>query len=384
MHLTCIQKFYWFGKILFRGRCSDRILFMAFMKYTFLFTILFALNFKAFPQTSSTVLSVYYKLINNAEMCIVRGHIDSAINFYKKIEKRNTRLRYKDLYNISVCFALLNDTINVVKRLKKLIQYGAKLKWLEANKSLAPFITNVVKQKFLYEENRFARKKNYLRDTLKIIFQNDQEPRKIINAYNKNIKTIKSNDSLNANIIDRIIGRYKIIPGEDALGINDSSFIWQPFYIFFVHQTITFQVHDYSAIVLSSLKKGTLNPQIGAYLYFRTAGSLYGFGPITLLKILWLSDSIQKDIFQNSKFRDEYESKFPWLIPAISDSVIARYDSIRENIGLDPIKDFYVKAKFQLTNNQFKFYYSPFIYTIFNCSTEKDAEVLRRGYVELK
>jgi len=250
-------------------------------------------------------------VINKAEICIIQDKIDSAISFYENLGMANKSLQSKDYFNLAVCYALKHRTPQSLPVLKILIDRGAKVKWLISNHVIANAISEEDKGALLEYEKNSTKSFFPLRDSLSSIFSIDQNPRLGKDPYKNNLLEIKINDSINVATMNQIIKRYNYIPGEEQVGINDSSLIWQPFYILFVHQTPTFQIYDYSPYILESMKKGSIEPHIGAYLYFRTAGTLYNFGPITLLKIFAYADSVDKGSQPIGVLCPNMKSSFP-------------------------------------------------------------------------
>lgn len=342
------------------------------------------MNCECYSQSYQVSVLEYYKVINKAEICITQDKIDSAISIYENLDKTNKSLQSKDYFNLAVCYALEHKTPQSLSVLKILIDRGAKLKWLISNHAIVNAISEEDKDALLEYEKNSTKSFFPLRDSLSPIFSIDQNPRLGKDPYKNNLLEIKTNDSMNVAIMNRIVNRYNYIPGEEQVGINDSSLIWQPFYILFVHQTPTFGIYNYNSDILESMKKGSIDPHIGAYLYFRTAGTLYNFGPITLLKIFAYADSVDKGKSADPNFMFEYAKQFPWLVPELGDSIVKKFDSIRAIYGLEPLKDFYSKVIFLRHNENFRFYYSPFLYSVFQFAKQSDADNFKRHYIELE
>ena len=354
------------------------------LKTSVIFFLLVCINCECYSQSYQVSVSEYYKVVNKAEICIIQDKIDSAISIYENLVKANKSLQSKDYFNLAVCYALKHRTPQSLSVLKILINRGAKVSWLISNPAISKAISEENKDTLLECEKMWTKNSYPLNDTLSSIYSKDQKPRQGIDPYKNNLSEIKASDSINVAIMNRVIKSYGFIPGEEQVGINDPSLISQPFYILFVHQTPTFGIHNYSSVILESIKKGSINPYIGAYLYFRTAGSLYNFGPITLLKIYAFADSVDNIKKSDPKFLKEYESQFPWLVPALSDFTEKKYDSIRAIYGLEPLKDFYSKVNFLRHNENFRFYYAPFLYSVFQFANQSDADNFKRRYIELE
>lgn len=354
------------------------------LKIFAIFFLIVGLNHICFSQSNQMSVPEYYKLINQAEIYIIHDKIDSAICIYENLVEAKKTLQSKDYFNLAVCYALEHKSPQSLSVLKILIDRGAKVKWLISNQAILKAIGEEDKGALLAYEKNSTKSFFPLRDSLSSIFSTDQNPRLGKDPYKNNLPEIKTNDSINVAIMNRVIKRNNYIPGEEEIGINDSSLIWQPFYILFVHQTPTFQIYDYSADILKSMKKGSIEPHIGAYLYFRTAGTLYNFGPITLLKIFAYADSVDKAKSVDPNFMFEYAEQFPWLVPELSDSLVKKYDSVRATYGLEPIREFFSKVRFLQHNQNFKFYYAPFLYSVFNFKNKSDADNFKRHYIELE
>ena len=317
-------------------------------------------------------------MINANELNIVKKQYQDAIVDYINIRHQFGFLLGKDKRNLAVCF-LKKGQVNEAKMfLNELVQMGVSAEWLLRNKEIAKSFSPSD-----FQSNTKANVNSLLNDSLKSIYDRDQKVRRMPNAYNNYSKQITESDSINAAELHIISDTYHGLPGESIIGYNDPSIVFQPYYIHILHQTKARRVVDYSQSILEEIKKGRVDPYVGAFLFEKTSGDLSFFGPLSILKILYPTDSVPEEKFHNPDFVEEYSKLYPSYILDSKEADGFKQDSIRVSFGLDSIKNFSLKSVFQLNNPEFLFFNPAFLSSNYICASKKDADLISQWYKQI-
>lgn len=149
--------------------------------------------------------------INRAELLIVRDSISFAIELYEHIIRTEKLLSNKDLYNLSICYLKVGDPGKAKVLIDSLISDGVEIDFLMKNHILAKY----------FSRNQFSstikNKRNSLKDSLNLIFKNDQIYRTTIYKNSGNSIDIRRADSINNQILLKIVADYKGLPDERAI-----------------------------------------------------------------------------------------------------------------------------------------------------------------------
>ncbi|TXT28694.1 MAG: hypothetical protein FD136_1963, partial [Chitinophagaceae bacterium] len=192
-----------------------------------------------------------------------------------------------------------------------------------------------------------------------------------------NTSLIWQADSINNMILLKIIRDYNGLPSEKITGIGSNSFIFQEYLIHILHQSFGSAKYDYANVILEALTKGNINAHLGAFLFTRVTGNQFYFGPLSLISIRYDNNSqLQKDSIDFSTSRNTYILKL--------DSVKKKKcDENRKLYGLESIDEFVEKAKFQIANPEFEFYYLPFINSNYIFNSKADLEKVTKNLIRL-
>jgi hypothetical protein len=278
---------------------------------------------------------------------------------------------------MAMCFLKIGKQKKAKKLLLQLLKLGAQPKWLLKRPLIANKLSNDKIWKQTVKPDVKIRKS--LRDTLQRIFDIDQKIRLAKNAYTEHLNEVRSSDSMNFVILKKVINDYGGLPGEKLIGIDHETLIEFPYYIHIFHQTPGFKQFEYSSMLLDEIKKGNINPFVGANLFTHSSGLPAYFGPLGLTKITYGQDIVL--IPDNALSLDSSQKNSNvWLSPLYPDTLLTRLDSLRNSLFIDPIKDFERKALFQLTDDNFIFYSKYYLRSIFNFRTKEDAEKLIKYY----
>lgn len=285
----------------------------------------------------------YHKLINDAELYIVNGDGNSAVDKYQKAFLVNgTEPLAKDYFNASICAIKLKKFDLAFNWCKILVENGLSKEFIENNK-LFNQITDKRKWKRLETSEISSFRKNLI-DTLNDLYTRDQYYRAKPGSYKIYGDSIKMIDEQNDRILLDIIKRYGY-PSEKLLGLSEGIVFEKKFEMVIWHQTTLNRISDYTNILLNASKSGLITPQrAGALIENHTGLSLYNMQPYYRLICSTCSDSIQSNIANKL---------FYWIMP---EKKVAKYDSSRSEIGLEPLQDFYKKTLYIIKNK------SPYIF----------------------
>lgn len=308
------------------------------MKKYFVLLCLFLLTFHIIAQESQTPYYQYYKLVNNAELYIINEDYSSSVNEYlQAFQIKGIDPFAKDYYNASLCAIQENKMNLAFDWCKKLVDNGLDKKIIENNPSFLPLVGSKKWKNLISTEPSSFRKS--LIDTLNNLYIRDQYYRIKPGSYKIYADSIKMVDKQNDRILRDIIGRYGY-PSEKLLGFSNGVGFDQKFEMVIWHQTNLNKISDYTDILRDASKSGLVPPQrAGALIENHTGLSLYNMEPYYKLSCSMCSDSIQSDISKKL---------FYWEIPK---EKLARFDSLRSEIGLESLQDFKMKTLYALEHD---------------------------------
>ena len=259
-------------------------------------------------------VKLYYDKVNEAEQEVINENFKKAINFYNEAFVHKTPF-CKDLYNQSICFAIINKKRKCIKNIQKLIDYNYPLDSLLVNEKLNKIISkHEFKSNYIYDINyRYA---------LDSIFERDQFYRKLDRIVYKD--SIKHIDTLNVIRLLSLI-KEKGFPTEQKIGVY-SGFDYNSFAIIVVHNFFNGkgqQFFNFQNIVLNAINNGDIDNRVGVELYNGCVGNdPYGcfYGAIT----------------QYAFCEGKNQLKItPIGLLKINKNTLLKLDPIRKQIGLD-------------------------------------------------
>lgn len=337
--------------------------------FTFVFNNLYSQRINSYKE--------YYETINQAELLIVGKKYNLALDQYKNVKKKYNYIYAKDKLNMALCFLEVGRLKRAKNIFFQLLKLGAQPEWLLKRPLIAQKLSNdKIWRKKVRPDIRISES---LKDSLRRVFDLDQNIRLVKNAYAEHLSEVRSADSINFIILKKVIDDYGGLPDERLIGIDHESLIEFPYYIHIFHQTPGFKQFEYSSMLLDEIKKGNINPFVGANLFTHSSGLPAYFGPLGLTKIKYGQNNVVIP-GQDTALDDGLKNSNIWLSPIYPDSLLTRLDSLRNSFFIDPIKDFERKALFQLTDDNFIFYSKYYLRTVFNFRTKEDAEKIIKFY----
>lgn len=340
-------------------------------KYLFLISVLI-LSSNIHAQESMNPYLNYHTHINSAELHIVDGDEKLAINEYKTAFLIDSIVPLaKDYYNASICAIKSKKYDFAFDWCKTLVKSGLSKAFFEKNELFKP-ITDKKKWKELLEYKISDFNQNLI-DTLNNLYVQDQYYRAKIGSYKVYGDSIKMIDKNNDRILLDIIKRYGY-PSEKLLGLSEGIGFEKKFEMVIWHQTTLNRISDYTQILISAAKNGLISPQrAGSLIENHTGLSLYNMEPYYRVICSTCSDSIQSDVANKI---------FYWDMPG---EKVAKYDSLRSEIGLESLQDYNKKILYVIKNKPPYIFYGQKASPNFIFRSDKDVIEFKKGekYIEL-
>jgi hypothetical protein len=345
-------------------------------------------NTPFFIQNKSFDIASYGKVINRAELLITSEKFAAAGIIYDSLFNLH-KLRFaKNYFNAALCYAILENESQSLKYVNALVNKGITVDWLKKYPALSACISSESWQILEKEEKLYYTQKNTLRDSLLFLFNMDQNVRKKPDYWNTIRKQVEQTDLQNINTLNKIIKDYNGLPGEDLVGIIDNSLSNPPYYMVIWHQTTAEKLYDFSGLLLNEIKKGTIEPHIGARYYHNCSGDGTYFGMPGISKGIYAKGITDGTGRVPREMRDSLESQNPWcapinLIVEMQDFNLQQMNSNRIAYGLENFEDYYKKVLYSHKNPASDF-------TFFNAEAStfyyKDAESyegFKRSFIPL-
>lgn len=316
----------------------------------FLFIIFFGTNVTTAQEKQQISINKYGVAINRAELFAIEKNYNDAIHIYDSLKKSNSILFTKDYFNASLCHALENNEASCLNYLEYLADIGLTTTWLKENHVLRKCLSKSSWDILITREINFLVKRNTLADSLKSLFKADQSVRHEYDYWNKNKKKVLETDAKNINILNKIIKDYKGLPSQHLTGIIDNNIFDTKYLIVIWHQTLETKQYDYSDLLLNEIKKGTIEPHIGATFYKNCSGNGIKFGNIEIVKGIYQTTIPDSVLINNQKVKDSIEMKYSWRIPLVHPSILDTLNKERLSYGLESVND-YLKKQLYMHNN---------------------------------
>jgi hypothetical protein len=298
-------------------------------------------------------MKVYYYHVNKAELAIIAGNYSVALSNYDSAFSENTAPFAKDSYNAAICYTLLKKYEKCDPLLRGILEKGYSIEKLK----LEPSFREYFKTEFGSNLLKYAQTKPFhfntkLRHSLDSLAKMDQLFRIKEGKYVVYGDTIRKIDRSNVAFLNKIIEQYGF-PGENIIGVADSSLTNPPYGIIIIHQTAGAKnrVFDYSDIVKRAILEGEVDAKSTIYLLSRSMEKdLYGTFDGGVVR--FVVDSAASADSQYSTKDTEYTNS-TWYIVALSESKLAKINAARKEVGLENLDEYRRKIIFSMTNKQF-------------------------------
>ncbi len=314
------------------------------------------INDKIYGQMSLS-LKKYYSNTNNAELSIVDSNYLKAINYYDSAFASKASPFAIDIYNAAVCAVLLNKNEKCYSLLTKIIDKGYKINNFQKKQVFNEFFkTEWGKNLLKYSENINIYYNLKLRHTLDSLFYMDQLFRKKVGEdkpYSFYEDTITKTDISNTKFLNKLIVKYGF-PSEDLIGLNDSSLVDQPYYILIIHQQSgsPSRIYDFTSEIINALYDGKINVHNASELITKSCGNdLYGFFNSGIVKAVYDPSDTGKANYGIDKNYDNIS----WGYFQIPEEKEKKIDSVRQEIGLEKLRENRTKIVFRLKDTLFDF-----------------------------
>lgn len=299
----------------------------------------------------------YNYYVNLAEIALIDTLYESAVLHYDSAFFYKDYSFAVDKYNAAVCHVYLVQYEKAYPLLKELLQKGYSIENLQnkavfdgfflsaRGKALKDFSANI---DFTYNAE--------LRSTIDSLFYMDQlfrRNREFGNPYDFFEDTINRIDDSNRIVLDAIVEHYGF-PGEEIIGLSDSSLVQQPYYIMLLHfQQISTarrrgEVKSVSPMVLDAYYSGRMRAHEAAFL-LEASGMNYGNSFSTFVQFAYVGPDPECE--ESTIIRKET----PWGFFKLSEEENEKVNAIRTDFGLESVDDLRKKLVFQMDSKPFDF-----------------------------
>ncbi len=334
-------------------RLSKYLIILFFSIFQGQLTISQALVFDSIPKT----IKEYNRHVNLAEISLIDGYYKKAISHYGDAFSIDVYAPAIDVFNAAVCMVKVSQFDDAFLLLKEILKKGYSIRNIENDNTFNEFFHTEIGLQL----KDFARNVPYnydmnLRSTIDSLYMMDQLFRKkkeLGNPYDFFEDTINRIDDLNRDILESIIDTLGF-PGEELIGLSDSSLTYQPYSIVLIHlQQISTgrrrgEVENISEIVMNAYCSGRLPVHEAAYL-LELASADFGSFSSSLFKIIYLEPGNNTMQIPEDEIRNK-----EWGYYELKDQK-KEIDKDRLNFGLETVDDYRKKLIFKLNESTFDF-----------------------------
>jgi len=265
-------------------------------KLTILFVIFYITSPSLFAEDSIPgAIMQYNYMVNSAEISLIDGDYNLAAQQYKQAFDLEVYAFAVDKYNAALCLTYLEKYSESFYLLKDILQKGYSIKNLKMEPVFDDFFQSDWGTRLTdYSGNIVFTFNQDLRKTLDSLLYMDQlfrKNREFGNPYDFFEDTINRIDDSNRKMIESIIYEYGF-PGEELIGLSDSSLTVQPYNLVLRHlQQISTgrrrgEVENISPIILAAYQSGRIPAHEASHL-LEVAHKDFGSFSGSLFKIIY-------------------------------------------------------------------------------------------------
>ncbi|MCX2741374.1 hypothetical protein [Pontibacter anaerobius] len=322
------------------------------LKKLFLYFILLVLlQQHAVAQEAPDYTQVYHPVINQAELLIVDGKYEEALQAYHEAFEAVPSPFARDYYNAAICALLLQERKKTFNYLEELVQKGVSLEYLErqpvldslrATRHWRKFAKKYPKRRRKYDEKL----NQELRADLDELYARDQYFRQAKGGWRVHGDTIRQIEKANVQKLLGWVEEYGY-PGEDLIGVADTLEQLPRFSIVISRQTKARKGHDFTEVLTQAVQQGRIAPQPAAYLLDQQAGrNKYGSRAYVKVNCTKCADD------------EELGKLGDYMVMKISEEEQEQIDKRREKIGLEPLEQYKYKVRHSANDKRFKLNYT--------------------------
>ncbi|TPE45191.1 hypothetical protein [Pontibacter mangrovi] len=314
---------------------------------------------------------VYHPKINKAELLVVEGQYEEALEAYEQAFDAVPSPFARDYYNAAICALLQDKERKAFNYLEELVQKGVSLEYLHGQPVLDSLEGSRRWRKFAkkYPKRRTKYEHTYnqeLRADLDELYARDQYFRQAEGGMRVHGDTIRKIEEANTKLLLGWVKEFGY-PGEDLIGVADTLEQLPRFSIVIERQTKMRKGHDFTEVLLEAVQQGRMAPQPAAYLLDQQAGR-NKYGSRAFVKIHCRSCSDDEELGQ----LDDY------LVMKVSEEEQQLIDKRRKELGLEPLEDYKRKVLHSTTDDRFKLNYTWSV-TNYVVPSKEAAKVLLEG-----
>jgi hypothetical protein len=321
-------------------------------------------------------IKVYHPVIHEAEQLVVAKDYKAALDKYKDAFKAVPEPFARDYYNAAVCAMLTEDYDQTFRYLDELVLKGVELPFIRKQEVFKPLHETKDWEKFLksYPKRRDKYKRRSdlnVRADLDELYARDKYYRFAKGGLRVYADTLRKIENDNVDLLLRSIQQHGY-PGEKLVGVGDTIEQLPRFSIVIERQTKAKNGFDFTDILKDAVQQGNLSPQAAAYLMETQQGNRK-YKTRALIKV---ACSNKKDCEGDKKLK----SLNKYLVEKLTDEEEAKINTLRAEIGLEPVSDYRKKVLYSLSDNRFMLGYKWSVANYFAPSRDA-AQVLLRGLV---
>ncbi|WP_242923717.1 hypothetical protein [Pontibacter liquoris] len=338
--------------------------------------ICFALGTATAVAQTPDYVKVYHPVINQAELSIVAEAYGPALEAYQQAFAAVPSPFARDYYNAAICALLVQDEKQTYHYLQKLVEKGVSVDYLERQPLLDSLAGTKNWKKFNRKSKKYRRiyKRHVnldLRADLDELYARDQYFRQAQGGLRVYGDTLRKIETSNVEQMLAWVEKYGY-PGEDVVGLADTLEQLPRFSIVIQRQTKARKGYDFTPILQEAVHQGRLLPHAAAYLLEQQQGkSTYG------AKVLFRVNCSTCEKDKKLKHLGQY------MVADRSKKELANVAAQREELGLEPLKDYRKKVVYSLRDNRFKLSYDWSVVNYYVPSNEA-AKVMLENLAVLK
>jgi len=289
----------------------------------------------------------YYNHINKAELAIVDSNYSLALKNYQDAFRYSKVPFKKDVYNETICSALLNNYSKSYNNFKELLNYGYHIDSLINKVELNGFFVSKYGKKLKkYAKKDIKLYNTELREKYDSLFIADQFFRLKKGSYAVYGDTIEKIDNSNVHIIKGLISQYGF-PSQKLVGLYPD-FNYNSILIMIIHNQVGNrhgQYFNFTEILYDALYQGELDSRIAFQLIAGSTGvDTYGY---------FISGVVKHGLDTNNNKDNKDVKLSAWGFYRLKKEEEQECDEKRKDIGLCTLQELRIKTIFNLKDNRF-------------------------------
>jgi hypothetical protein len=299
----------------------------------------------------------YNYYVNMAELSIVESQYEQAVLYYDSAFMKKDYAFAVDKYNAAICHIYLKQYAHAYSFFQEILQKGYAVENLKSKAQFKGFFESSWGQKLInYSDDIEFTLNSEVRSILDSLLFMDQlfrKNREFGNPYDFFEDTINRIDDSNRIVLKNIIDEYGF-PGEEIIGLSDTSLTRQPYQIILLHfQQISSarrrgEFRNVIPWIQNAYNNGRMPAHEAAFL-LEASGMDYGNSFSSLVKYRYVGPDpycVESDIVTKET---------PWGFFNLTEEERNEINSVRSEFGLESVEDLRKKLVFKMNTKIFDF-----------------------------